>query len=45
MKDLIIKKEKDAAEFKDDKQFNWGFQSKDDFFKENNQLKKDSVGS
>ena len=45
MKDLIINKEEDAEEFKDEKKDNWGFQLADDFFKEKNQLKKDSVGS
>ena len=45
IKDLIINKEEDAVEFKDDSQENKGFQSAYNFFKEKNQLKNDSVGS
>ena len=41
IKDLIINKEEDAAKFKDDRKDNWA----NDFFKENNQLKNDSVGN
>ena len=45
IKDLIINKEEDVVEFKDGRQDSWGFQSTYDFFKENNQLKNESVGS
>ena len=42
IKDLIIKKEENIV---DDKQDSWGFEAADDFFKQQNQLKKYNAGS